>query len=53
MNLLVDVKGEQVGVKVSKRNGSLHSRNTMDSGLEYLELDADDVEDCPPIDELM
>jgi len=24
MNLLVDVKGEQVGVKVSKRNGSYH-----------------------------
>ena len=25
----------------------------MDNGLDYLELGADDVEDCPPIDELM
>ena len=36
-----------------KRNGSLNARDSIDSSLNYLELDASDPEDMPAIDEVI
>ena len=41
------------GSNKHKQNGSLHSRESLDSDLHYIELDASDPEDLPPRDELV
>ena len=41
------------GSSKCKQNGSLYSREGLDSDLHYIELDASDPEDLPTIDELV